>query len=163
MGYYGSILSHTCGLCLCPSGPPTPHHQNRFAPREYCNSCIQPGLVPYGPTHPKKIKSKKKPHHFWWGVWRKDAYSTSYEFCWTFIGLTNHLVHSYRFSTRVLTNLIAHSGRPCWNSPPSFPVESILCKIVGTHNQTRCLQPLGRNPPSPCVTTSKSLFRHRNK
>jgi len=63
MGYYGSILSHNCELCLCPSGPPTPHHRSRFAPRVYCRFCIQPVLVGLGPTLPKKNKKnmdKKK-------------------------------------------------------------------------------------------------------
>ena len=61
MGYYRNILSHNHRLCLCPSGPPTPHHRSRFASREYCRFCIQSLLVPYGPTHPKKNKKKKNP------------------------------------------------------------------------------------------------------
>ena len=56
MGYYRNILSHNYRLCLCPSGPPTLYILKRLALREYCRFCIQPLLVPYGPTHPKKIK-----------------------------------------------------------------------------------------------------------
>ena len=50
MGYYRNILSHNYRLCLCPSGPPTLYILKRLALREYCSFCIQPVLVPYGPT-----------------------------------------------------------------------------------------------------------------
>ncbi len=72
---------------------------------------------------------------------------------YSFIGLTNHLVHSYRFSTRVLTYLAAlFGGAILVDHPQAFPKRPIFLKMVGTHNQTRCLQPLGRNPPSLCIT-----------